>query len=288
MCSSDIANPNVASAQQLAIVAQIFVISLGACVPAERRLPDSLDEISGWVMTSDSTAVAVNDSGNAGYLWSVDLRDGSAERFGESLPNRDWEAVAYDSSAAEFIVCDIGDNGRVRSDVVAYRVDRLGQLRGAYTLVYPRGALDCEACLVRDDTLTLITKAKTLGGGKCRMAYVYQAALTGGPAVGLQLRDSFVLRRRSVTDAVWLDDTDIAVLAYNFQLIGPLPFTKTTIYRASMAGFRQNDYRVRKLRAPFTLTQYESVAVAPDRRSLFLASERTLVFPARWRRIDLR
>ena len=265
--------------------AQILCISLIGCIPGRRTLPVELNEISGWVLDSDSTAVAINDSGNAGRLWRVNLHSGAAERFGDSLTNVDWEALAYDRVRDQYLVCDVGDNRRVRETIAIHRVDPNGSHVQSQVLRYPDGPHDCEACLVRDDTLTLITKARTLNGGKRRVAYVYEANLRVVGDLRLSLRDSFVLKRRSVTDAVWLGETRLAVLAYNFQLIGPLPFANTTIYTGTWSSFRQNEAQRTHLRAPFTLTQYESIATDPGSGALYLASERTIFIPARWRRL---
>ncbi len=262
----------------------LALLSTG-CIQARRTLPTDLDEISGWVVTSDSAAVAINDSGNDGVLWRYSFTTGVAASFGESLPNTDWEAISYDSVTQRYLVCDIGDNRRARQSIGVYLLDRQGDQRRSYTLTYPRESHDCEACLYRGDTLTLITKAKTLKGGKSRQAYVFRALLADQLSTKLELVDSFTLRRRSVTDATWLTGGRVAILAYDFRLLGPFPFAKTTVYTGRLAGFRQNQYRATKVKAPFTLTQYESIALAPDQRNFLLASERTLLFPARWRRL---
>ncbi len=237
-------------------------------------------------MTSDSTATAINDSGHAGRLWRVNLHSGTAERFGDSLTNVDWEAISYDPAVRQYVVCDVGDNQRARNSVQVYRLDAGGKLLQSYALTYPDGAHDCEACLFRGDTLTLITKAQTLGGGKRRSAYVYKSVLGRRGEGMLRLADSFELVRRSVTDAAWLDGGKVALVAYDFQLIGPIPFTRTKVYVGRLDDLGADRYVSRRVRAPFTVTQYEAISRTSDKGGLLLASERTVIFPARWRRVS--
>lgn len=246
-----------------------------------------LNEISGLVYVGEMDAyLAINDSGNEGQMWRYDPLTKDVLGFGESRPNRDWEALSYDAERQEIVVCDVGDNARSSSLLTAYRYKLNGQVIGEHQLIYPDGAYDCEACLWKNNQLTLITKAKVLKGGKWRQARVYTGTLAQDTVV-LSLVDSFTLKRRSVTDAHWLGKDSMLVLAYNYGLFGPFPFSKTTIYRGSLLALRQNRTRTRRLSAPFTLTQYESIATEPNGQ-LLLASERTVFWPARWRRLKFR
>ena len=258
---------------------------MAACVPPARRLPAVLPEVSGLAYLPDGRLLALNDGGHPGQVYALDLDAGTADAFGPLLTNVDWEALGHDPLAGWIIVCDVGDNARARGSVTVYPLDRRGHPSEARQLAYPDGPHDCEACLLRADTLTLITKARTLGGERERVAYVYQTVL--GEGLGLALVDSFTLRRRSVTDAVYLTADTLAVLAYDFRILGILPFAKTSLYVGTLGDFRQNRQRRRRVRAPFTLTQYEALAYPGRGREVLLASERTVIWPQRWRRVRL-
>ena len=257
---------------------------LTSCVPPARRLPPELPEVSGLVYAQGGRLLAINDGGNPAVVYALGPGAHGVERFGTAGHNRDWEAMSSDGRG-RIIVCDVGDNARVRDSIRVLAYDTSGRLTGDYGLAYPNGAHDCEACLLRGDTLTLITKARTLGGGRFRTAHVFRARI--GTDRRLTLVDSFVLRRRSVTDAVHLEGDTLAVLAYDFRFLGPLPLSKTTVYVGTLSGFRQNRQRRRKIHAPFTLTQFEAMAYPGDGDGVLLASERTWILPQRWRRISL-
>lgn len=285
--SDDMYNRNGQGAPRLGIALLICALASVACVPRARQLPDALNEISGLVAFGDSVGVAIVDGGNPGLLYRYDFARRRLTSFGDSLPNEDREAISYDPGAGKFYVCDVGDNRRVRESVSVYELSEEGRLTDAFTFTYPDGAHDCEACLVRGDTVILITKARTLGGDRHRQANVYRGRLESTSASALTLVDSFTLKRRSVTDAVRLPDGRMAVLAYDYRLVGPLPFCRTTLLVGTLDGFRQNRSRRYRIRAPFITTQFESVALAARPNVLWLASERTLWWPARWRRVEL-
>ena len=256
-------------------------------MPHGRRLPAILPEVSGLAYLPDGRLAAVNDGGHPPDVYAIDLRDGGLDTLTRGRDgNRDWEAIAVGADGSRLVVCDVGDNRRARPHVDLYAYDLPDPQRRTRTrLTYPGGARDCEACLVRGDTVTLISKAPALNGARDRTAYVYRARL--GPEATLVLVDSFTLRRRSVTDAAYLRGDTLALLTYDFRLIGPIPLSKTTVYVGTLADFRQNRVRRRSVRAPFTWTQYEALAYPGRGDHVVIASERTVIWPQRWRRVRL-
>ncbi len=304
----------------LALLLASYVMFAFACVPAARRLPPKLNEISGAVLTkvqvdetseavltkvelveskgSKNALIALVDGGNPGQLYQLQLKGRRSsqlsiqppssklvQNFGDSLSNLDWEALSIDTILKQILICDVGDNSRSRQNLRFYRLSLTGDLLAQHTLTYPDGPHDCEACLFRDGRVLLITKAQTLGGAKTRRANVYAADLTSANTT-LSLIDSFNLHRRSVTDAVWIDYKRIAVLAYDFQIFGILPFERTSLYTGTFQDFRQNLPQHRKIRSPFSLNQYETLALISPTQAL-IASERTPLSRPHIRRIKL-
>lgn len=270
-------------AKALAVAYGLLYVILSACVPASRRLPAGLHEVSGAAFRQDGSLVLVNDSGNDPLLFAVDLLGNSvAYSSGPYAANIDWEALAYDAAANRLAICDVGDNRRARKSIEVTVVDEGGRVTAHSSFAYPDFPHDCEACLLRGDTVSLLTKARTLGGDKSRSAYVYSGDVQSGGR--LTLVDSFSLRRRSVTDAVYLSTDTLAVLAYDFRLLGPLPFSRTSVYIGTLEQLRGGRARRIRVRAPLTLTQFEAIAHPRDgSRRLLIASERTPLSPQRYR-----
>ena len=268
---------------RLKFYAVALAVLSAACVPASRRLPEELPEVSGAAFSADGTLLAINDSGNRALLYAVDSLGAQGVRaIGPFRGNTDWEALAIDPTRDRVAICDVGDNRRVREHVDVTLAELTSGRRTYLTLRYPDGAHDCEACLLRGDTITLITKSQTLGGGRTRRAYVYAADLRTDAT--LSLVDSFALRRRSVTDALYLSRDTLAVLAYDFRFLGPLPLSRTSVYVGTLDDFRASRARRIHVRAPFTLTQYEVIAdPRGGKRRLLIASERTPLGPQRFR-----
>ena len=261
----------------------VLALLVVACVPASRRLPAALPEVSGAAILDDGTLVALNDGGNPALVYSVGLVGGdSAAAFLRLPENEDWEALAFDPQRDRLAICDVGDNRRSRQSLTVTVVSLADRRMTTYELAYPDRPHDCEACLLRGDSLTLITKAQTLRGGRTRTAYVYVADLRTDRR--LALRDSFTLRRRSVTDATYVSPDTLAVLAYDYRFLGPAPLSKTSVFIGTWADFRQNRARRLPVRAPFALTQYEAIADPRDgARRLLIASERTPLSPQHYR-----
>ncbi len=125
-------------------------------------------ESSGLVVARGLVAT-VNDSGDAGRTFVVDLATGETVggvTWGEA---RDVEALAPTPSGG-LLVGDIGDNSRSRDSVELVAVDfARGQTSGddgRYRLTYPEGSHDAEALLVHPVTGEVLVATKGVFAGE--------------------------------------------------------------------------------------------------------------------------
>jgi hypothetical protein len=150
--------------------------SCGACAePTDLAVvaAPAVDEASGIVASAQHPGVYYvhNDSGDSARFFAID--EAGADRGTFVVSNAkavDWEDVARGPCAAGSGSClyfaDMGDNARVRSDYVIYRVVEPTTLGGgtvtadALPFAYPDGSHNAEALVVHPTTgvLTIITK----------------------------------------------------------------------------------------------------------------------------------
>ncbi len=282
---------------RLVLYGAIF-IQLASCVTPKRRLPVALNEVSGMVVREDSLLL-LNDGGNPAELYALPLDSAGKRVIGRSraarsrsvdAANTDWEALTapFRDTTEALCICDIGDNAHGRTSVSFFAVRRGSSEIDTFRVRYPSYPHNAEACFVYRDSLYVLTKAEVTRKPKLRPAYLYRVPL-GPETTTMVLIDSLFLRRKSVTDAALVSENRLAVLSYDYRLAGPFPLTSTSLYAVDLtpAGkFASSTLTQKRVRAPFTLTQYESVAPAGPGHVL-IASERTLVIPARWRRVPL-
>lgn len=114
-----------------------------------------------------------NDSGDGPNLYAFDEKGKDLGTY--TLQNAkaiDWEdmASAKIKGVSYLYIADVGDNARVRKEVIVYKVREPETKPGihtitefeTYTLKYPDGAHDCEALLVSPkEELIFITKERT-------------------------------------------------------------------------------------------------------------------------------
>ena len=188
--------------QGAAVVAAVLMLVDGASAgtvaygPPQRAgviSSRALAEVSGLVASRSLRGGwwAVNDSGNPPLLHAVDARG----RLVASLQvggatNRDWEDLAAGPGpGGRFLyIGDIGDNDRVRDDLVVYRVREPALAHGrnvrarAFPFRYPDGRFDAEALLVDPVSghIYLITK-----GARARV-YRFPLPLRPGRRVVLE------------------------------------------------------------------------------------------------------
>ncbi len=131
-----------------------------------------IPEVSGFVASHSLPGGwwAVNDSGNAPQLHAVGARGRLvASVTVKGATNRDWEDLAAGPAprgGRALYIADIGDNDRVRDDLVVYRVPeprpnaRATAKAEAFPFRYPDGRHDAEALAVdsRSGTISIITK----------------------------------------------------------------------------------------------------------------------------------
>ncbi|MCH7903832.1 MAG: hypothetical protein IH944_04605 [Armatimonadetes bacterium] len=132
-----------------------------------------IDESSGVAASNIEAGVFYthNDSGDKARFFRFN-RDGEVEGTYELalIEARDWEdmASAVVDGNPYIYLGDIGDNARVRDEIVIYRVheptwtdDGFYILFESYTLKYPDKAHDCEAMFVtQTGDIYLVTKAR--------------------------------------------------------------------------------------------------------------------------------
>jgi len=120
----------------------------------------------------------LNDSGGAAELYRSETPDFS-DVTAFPIPgatNVDWEDLAVHEG--DLIVADIGDNDRLRDDLVLYRVRFDGKaltLVAAYDVAYPDAAHDAEAVASIDGSLHVITKDR----GEGTLAYRFDGLHAG-------------------------------------------------------------------------------------------------------------
>ena len=126
---------------------------------------EALTESSGLVHHDDAFW-SHNDGGNEAVLFRCeDLSFGTAERLTvPGVQNVDWEEITV--YQGDLLICDFGDNRRIRDHVTIYRVrvlkedtGRRLELVATYPYRYPDGSRDAEACFVRDDVIHVVSKA---------------------------------------------------------------------------------------------------------------------------------
>lgn len=168
-----------------------FAVGLGVAF-ADEEQPDravmefadpEIIESSGLVVSGGLVAT-VNDSGDAGRTFVVDLATGETVggvTWGEAA---DVEALA--PTADGLLVGDIGDNTRSRDSVELLEVAfARGQTSGGetrYRLSYPEGAADAEALLVHPVNGEVLIATKGIFSGELYAAPAPLAELPEGDA----------------------------------------------------------------------------------------------------------
>ncbi len=259
------------------------------CVPGNRKLPETLREVSGVARMSDGNTYWINDGGNPAELFEGGIDNRPVTRFDVSLPNVDWEGLTpYKDSL--LCICDIGDNRQRRQEIKLGIIDLRGNLIEARNLYYPKQPYNAEACVIKGNDFYLLTKARMTSNGaaKVNLAYLFKLDLASGSSK-LTLKDSLNFSRRAITDMAWVSDSTLAIVAYDYRAKSLFLKTLTSVYSVTIDEndhFRQNTLRERKVLAPFIWTQYESILPLGN-GEVMIASEKTKLFPARWRIVSL-
>ena len=276
----------------------LLLAGCGQQPPRQFKLPDSLPEVSGLYYGGADSLWWHNDGGRGPALFRTDLRGALLEtRRLDSIRNRDWEEMTVDP-AGRFYLGDFGNNLNRRRDLTIYRYDpgtgRVDSIRFRYPdqTAFPpppeQANFDMEAMVWYRDSLHLFSKNRLQTGDYFTNHYVLPAHPGNYVAI---LRDSLYLKNRVVTAAALSPDGNaLALLSYYFKpFLGFLPVTRTTVF--VMEDFtperflqgRQTRYRVPKGVMP---TQYEAADFIDD-QTLLIASERTIMFQQRARRVSI-
>jgi hypothetical protein len=173
---------------------RIAAVSLAAAIPVIAAVParfgephlvcyfldPRVDECSGLAVSarSGSYFFVHNDSGDGPFVYAIDRTGETLARF--TVPGAsalDWEDMARGRDPAGkpvLFLADIGDNPRLRTAVVLYRIpeptvdrkwvreERRTEAATRFELRYPDGAHDAETLLVHPTTgeVFLVTKAR--------------------------------------------------------------------------------------------------------------------------------
>ncbi len=259
------------------------------CVPSNRKLPDALKEVSGVARLAGGKTYWINDGGNAAMLYQGGLPGEPFEGFDVSMENVDWEAMSpYRDSL--LCICDIGDNRKKRLHVAIAIVNTEGKVLQQRNVYYPDGAFNAEACAIKGEVFYLLTKARfgKEGAQETNLAYLLILDLQSADST-MVIKDKLNFPYRSITDMAWQTEEELVIVAYNFRRKAAFAKTPTTVYSVEVDiddHFRQNTLRARKVKAPFTWTQYESILPIGNGEVL-IASEKTILFPPRWRIVSL-
>ena len=142
------------------------------------RLADSsLNETSGLAvsLSEDRLLWAINDSGQAALLHTVDLSGGSHGQWSVAAENRDWEDLdsGFLDGVPTLVIADTGDNLRqyeqshllliTEPDVTAGPSDSPLPVR-KLSFRFPDGARDVESVALAENALWLISKEAIKGG----------------------------------------------------------------------------------------------------------------------------
>jgi len=221
-----------------------------------------------------------NDSGDGANLYAFDEKGTDLGTYTLSgAKSIDWEdmASAKVGGVSYLYVADVGDNARVRKEVVVYRVREPEAKMGnhtitkfdAYSLKYPDGAHDCEALIVTPkEELILITKERTGHPG------VYMASIRNSKdsytlvKLGELKMDNAVQANRWVTGADMSPDGKFVVVRTYFTAY--LYDNMSTLYDNSKGFWFEQAPRL--LRIPFE-KQGEGICFDMFKNRLLTTSE---------------
>jgi hypothetical protein len=174
-----------------------------------------LDELSGLVV-GEAGWWAHNDAGDAARLFALD-RAGATLATVElaDATATDWEDLAIDD-AGVLHIADIGDNERVRAEVVVWRVAEPEptsmRVTGAQALPlrYPDGPHDAEALVLDDDGSVLVVTKEPAG----------PAALYRSEGAGALARLGWIASDEPITGAAQsADGTRVALRSRSAALV---------------------------------------------------------------------
>lgn len=138
------------------------------------RLDEKITESSGLAHASDSTFWTNPDGGPGNVLHLFNLKGGLLQSVKLSVPNKDWEDLAQDTTGNLYIG-DFGNNANTRRNLTIYKLNQ-ATMEVADTLYfnfadqtefpppYRQRHHDVEAFFYRSDSLYLFTKSRAFKG----------------------------------------------------------------------------------------------------------------------------
>lgn len=280
------------------LVAISFLASCSPQYPKKFRLPDELPEVSGLYHAGPDSLWWLNDGEHGPFLYLTDQR-GQLLKTVEvtGAVNRDWEDLTADDRGNLYIG-DFGNNFNNRRNLRIYVFHPGTGALDSILFDYPdqeafppppqRANFDMEAFFWKRDSLHLFSKNLLHKGNYYTKHYVLPA--TSGQYTA-ELRDSLYLKKRVATAAaVSPNGQRVVILTYWFKaLLGFIPLTPTTAFILEDfegTNFLKGTMRRRKVPKCILPTQYESVDFL-DERTLLIASEKTILFKQKARKIRL-
>ncbi len=261
------------------------------------RLPHLVDEVSGLLIRGD-TCWLHNDSGGAARLYAFDLKGNCLDSMVvPGAKNVDWEALAQDP-AGYFYICDIGNNGNARTDLLIYRwkpgQTAAEEIRFRYPdqQAFPPAPanrnFDAEGCFWFQDSLYIFSKNRN----SLANFYTKLYAIPARPGVHIAaLRDSIDLEDRVVTGAaIRPDGKEVALMTYRYQADKLMPLKASLFLLQDFPGtsFCEARQIYRKEIPPLRISrQFEAIDYY-DVHTLLIATERSVINRAFVARMQLR
>ena len=184
--------------------------------PFARITHPDIGECSG-LQWFDGAWWANNDSGDGPYLYrskTLDFTDAEKLTVLDAVAV-DWEELAVLNG--HLLVCDVGDNRRMRSDLKLYEVryvagDDGGKLElvANYSIKYPDGKHDCEAVFSADGKLHMISKNR---GEGAHNIYCFDDLKSGELNTAKKIGTFDIDVREQITSADY-DGETLVVLTY--------------------------------------------------------------------------
>lgn len=272
----------------------------GAQVKSHFKLPEAVREVSGLVINQEGQFIWHNDSGHEPKLY---FTDGQGELLHilhyPGLPATDWEDITQ-SPSGDLFIGNFGSNCHCRYDLAIYILpaspdEPIDSINFHYPdqMAFPPGEpwqnFNMEAMFWYRDSLHLFSKNTIEKGNDYTKHYVIPAQPGNYKAI---LRDSFQLKRQQVVTgaAISPDGSSFALLGlYAKRFLGFIPQSKATIYVfPKFDGDRFFDKKPLKkgIRPYIYALQYEAIDFY-DEETLVIGSEKTLIIPAKAKRIRL-
>ena len=240
--------------------------------PRRTKLPATLTEVSGLVLTPDGNLWALNDGGNSSELFRFDAKTLQLlDTRTLPIPNRDWEDLTADKEGNLYIG-DFGNNGNNRKDLRIYRYHPQRGTMDSILFRYPdqwafppkdkrQWNFDCEAMVFFGDSLHLFSKNRFKSN---HFSKHYVLPAQAGVHVPM-LRDSVYLKKRVVSGASMGEDgKTLSLTAYYIGFfLKCIPYTRAQAYfftNYDGARFFSAARRRKKLPKCLIARQFESIA----------------------------